>query len=154
MMSNTGGYRHQLNPAILIVNEDNEVEQLNGGSMDHQPSYMTITAGQSHNGRPSKISSRSSGHKYTSLRRDHTYESIGNPHVDNVKVKTNTVSKCVLVATVAILLLLLVLAIAILAIAAFTVWYLINEVNEINTKLDVLTAQVKNLTTDSLLNWT
>ena len=153
MSSNTGGYRHQLNPAILIVNEDNEVEQLTGGSMDHQPSYMTIVAGQSQTSRSSKMSSRSSGHKYTSLKRDHTYESIGIPHVDNVKAKTSTVSKCVLVTTVATLLL-LVLAIATLAIVAFTVWYLINEVNEMNTKLDILTAQVKNLTTDSLLNLT
>ena len=151
MSNNTGGYRHQLNPAILIVNEDNEVEQLTGGSTDHQPSYMTIAAGQSQTSRSSKMSSRSSGHKYTSLRRDHTYESIGNPHVDNVKAKTNTVSISVTVATVAILLLLLVLATATLTIATFTVWYLINEVNEMNTKLDVLTAQVKNLTTYSVL---
>lgn len=133
--SNTGGVRHQANPAI-ILNDENGLQQPIRYSAEQYPSYMTIAAGQLQNSQVSRMSSSSSRGRYTSLHRGHTYETIGNSQEGVAERKSqNGFSKCATATILIILILILVVAMATLAIATFTAWFLISELKELKESL-------------------
>lgn len=145
--STTGGIQGQLNPAI-ILNDENGVEQPIINSAVGHPTYMAIA---NHQSQSSQTSSESRRDGYTSLHHGHTYESIGAPQFGDANGQTkqhNGVGRCASVTMIVLLMLILIVAVATLAIATFTMWYLFNEVKDIKDSLGKL--ESRNCTTESV----
>ena len=147
----TGGIQHQLNPAI-ILNDENGVEQPINNSAYGHPTYMAIATHQAQDNQTLRTSSESRRDRYTSLHRGHTYESIGNPQSGDTHGQTkkqNGASRCANVTMIVLLMLILVVTVATLAIVTFTMWYLFNEVKDIKDSLGKL--ESRNCTIESVI---
>ena len=150
--STMGGIQHQLNPAI-ILNDENGVEQPIINSAYGYPTYMAIATRQAQGSQSTlRTSSESRRNRYTSLHHGHTYESIGNPQFGDAHGQTkkqNGASRCASVTIIVLLMLILIVAVATLAIVTFTMWYLFNEVKDIKDSLGKL--ESRNCTTESVI---